>query len=176
MSDRTAPSCRLPICCINCSAELFRSHYEEPFTENRMVTRRDPCPDGRSARINRLGRGPSIVKLVGVEGSTLLVRGLDCLDDTPLLDIKPDPRQPKLVKVIEPEAVANRTGYAAPHTVHCGPEGIYLTALGAPDGGALVATQRREVERHRHFARAARNAEGFQGPGRHRAAAMPASP
>jgi tRNA-Thr(GGU) m(6)t(6)A37 methyltransferase TsaA len=31
-----------------------------------------------------------IVKLVGVEGSTLLVRGLDCLDDTPLLDIKPD--------------------------------------------------------------------------------------
>src|SRR6185437_2870671 len=34
--------------------------------------------------------GTSIVKLVGVEGSTLLVRGLDCLDDTPLIDIKPD--------------------------------------------------------------------------------------
>ena len=32
----------------------------------------------------------SIVKLVGVEGSTILVRGLDCLDETPLLDIKPD--------------------------------------------------------------------------------------
>jgi tRNA-Thr(GGU) m(6)t(6)A37 methyltransferase TsaA len=32
----------------------------------------------------------SIVKLVGVEGNTVLVRGLDCLDDTPLLDIKPD--------------------------------------------------------------------------------------
>jgi selenium-binding protein 1 len=27
-----------------------------------------------------------------------------------------------------------KTGYAAPHTVHCGPEGIYLNALGAPDG------------------------------------------
>jgi len=25
-----------------------------------------------------------------VEGSTLLVRGMDCLDGTPLLDIKPD--------------------------------------------------------------------------------------
>ncbi len=31
----------------------------------------------------------SVVRLVGVEGSTLLVRGLDCLDGTPLLDIKP---------------------------------------------------------------------------------------
>lgn len=34
--------------------------------------------------------GTSIVKLVGVEGNTLLVRGLDCLDETPLLDVKPD--------------------------------------------------------------------------------------
>ena len=34
--------------------------------------------------------GTSIVELVGVEGSTLLVRGLDCLDGTPLLDLKPD--------------------------------------------------------------------------------------
>jgi tRNA-Thr(GGU) m(6)t(6)A37 methyltransferase TsaA len=34
--------------------------------------------------------GTSIVDLVGVEGGTLLVRGLDCLDGTPLIDIKPD--------------------------------------------------------------------------------------
>jgi tRNA-Thr(GGU) m(6)t(6)A37 methyltransferase TsaA len=34
--------------------------------------------------------GTSIVKLVGVEGTTVLVRGLDCLDKTPLIDIKPD--------------------------------------------------------------------------------------
>jgi len=34
--------------------------------------------------------GTSIATLVGVEGSTMLVRGLDCLDGTPLLDIKPD--------------------------------------------------------------------------------------
>jgi tRNA (adenine37-N6)-methyltransferase len=32
----------------------------------------------------------ALVELVGVEGSTLLVRGLDCVDGTPLLDIKPD--------------------------------------------------------------------------------------
>ena len=34
--------------------------------------------------------GTSIVRLVALEGSTLLVRGLDCLDGTPLLDLKPD--------------------------------------------------------------------------------------
>jgi tRNA (adenine37-N6)-methyltransferase len=34
--------------------------------------------------------GTSIVHLVRVEGSTLIVRGLDCLDGTPLLDVKPD--------------------------------------------------------------------------------------
>ena len=32
----------------------------------------------------------SLVRLVAVEGACLLVRGLDCLDGTPLLDIKPD--------------------------------------------------------------------------------------
>ena len=32
----------------------------------------------------------SIVKFVAIEGNTVLVRGLDCLDGTPLLDIKPD--------------------------------------------------------------------------------------
>jgi selenium-binding protein 1 len=52
-----------------------------------------------------------------------------------ILDTKPDPRQPQIVKVIEPETVAKRTGYSRPHTVHCGPDGIYLNALGSPTGG-----------------------------------------
>ena len=30
------------------------------------------------------------VKLVKLEGNIVYVRGLDCLDETPLLDIKPD--------------------------------------------------------------------------------------
>jgi tRNA-Thr(GGU) m(6)t(6)A37 methyltransferase TsaA len=46
--------------------------------------------------------GTQMVRLVRVEGATLLVRGLDCLDGTPLIDLKPDrcaftplaPRQP----------------------------------------------------------------------------------
>jgi methanethiol oxidase len=52
-----------------------------------------------------------------------------------VIDTKPDPRQPKIIKVIEPEEVANRAGYSRTHTVHCGPDGIYVSALGAPDGG-----------------------------------------
>jgi tRNA-Thr(GGU) m(6)t(6)A37 methyltransferase TsaA len=34
--------------------------------------------------------GTSIVKFVKIEGNVILVRGLDCLDETPLLDVKPD--------------------------------------------------------------------------------------
>lgn len=32
----------------------------------------------------------SIVELIAIEGATLHVRGLDCLDGTPLIDLKPD--------------------------------------------------------------------------------------
>jgi tRNA (adenine37-N6)-methyltransferase len=34
--------------------------------------------------------GTQLVALVGVEGANVLVRGLDCLDGTPLIDLKPD--------------------------------------------------------------------------------------
>jgi selenium-binding protein 1 len=52
-----------------------------------------------------------------------------------IVDTKPDPTKLKIVKIIEPEEVFTRTGYSRTHTVHCGPEGIYVSALGAPDGG-----------------------------------------
>ena len=50
-----------------------------------------------------------------------------------ILDTKPDPRQPQIVKVIEPEEVFARARYSRFHTIHCGPEGIYVSALGSPD-------------------------------------------
>ena len=34
--------------------------------------------------------GTSLATLVGIEGATVMVRGLDCLDGTPLIDLKPD--------------------------------------------------------------------------------------
>ena len=39
-------------------------------------------------RLNPIGT--QLVRLLAVEGATLLVRGLDCLDGTPLIDLKPD--------------------------------------------------------------------------------------
>jgi selenium-binding protein 1 len=51
-----------------------------------------------------------------------------------ILDTKPDPRQPKIVKVIEPEEIFSRARYSRFHTIHCGPEGIYVSGLGSPDG------------------------------------------
>lgn len=51
-----------------------------------------------------------------------------------IIDTKPDPRKPQIVKVIEPQEVAERTGYSRPHTLHCGPDGIYISALGSPTG------------------------------------------
>jgi selenium-binding protein 1 len=51
-----------------------------------------------------------------------------------IIDAKSDPRAPKLVKVIEPDEVLKKTGYSRPHTSHCGPDGIYINALGSPSG------------------------------------------
>ena len=51
-----------------------------------------------------------------------------------ILDTKPDPREPKIVKVIEPEEIFKRARYSRLHTVHCGPEGIYVSALGSQEG------------------------------------------
>lgn len=53
-----------------------------------------------------------------------------------IVDTNPHPTQAKIHKIIEPEEVFRKTGYSRPHTVHCGPEGIYLSALWA----ALEAT------------------------------------
>lgn len=53
-----------------------------------------------------------------------------------IIDTKPDPRQPQIVKVIKPEEVFGRARYSRFHTIHCGPEGIYISALGSPQGDA----------------------------------------
>src|ERR1700751_4577520 len=63
----------------------------------RDLVMQSPANDGISrgtfslrspARPNPIGT--SIAKLVSIEGPIVTVRGLDCLDDTPLLDLKPD--------------------------------------------------------------------------------------
>jgi methanethiol oxidase len=68
-----------------------------------------------------------------VERRYLVVPGLKS-SRIHIVDTQPDPRQPRLVKVIEPDELARKTGYSRPHTSHCGPDGIYMSALGSPSG------------------------------------------
>ncbi|HWT23391.1 MAG TPA: selenium-binding protein SBP56-related protein [Solirubrobacteraceae bacterium] len=68
-----------------------------------------------------------------VERRYLLVPGLRS-SRIHVIDVKEDPRAPKLVKVVEAEEIARKAGYSRPHTVHCGPDGIYMSALGNPEG------------------------------------------
>ncbi len=70
-----------------------------------------------------------------MERRYLLVPGLrsSCIY---IFDVKPNPKQPKLVHTIEAKEIADRAGYSRPHTIHCGPDGIYVSALGNPDGDA----------------------------------------
>ena len=68
-----------------------------------------------------------------VERRYLIVPGLRS-SRIHVLDIKPDPKTPRIVKVIEPGEVFKRSGYSRLHTVHCGPDGIFLNGLGAPNG------------------------------------------
>jgi selenium-binding protein 1 len=53
---------------------------------------------------------------------------------TYVLDTKPDPRNPKVVREIQAEELAAKAGYSRPHTLHCGPGGIFLSALGGANG------------------------------------------
>ena len=63
----------------------------------RDLVRQSPANDGKvrgafslrtPVRPNPIGT--SIVKLIRREGATLFVQGLDCLDGTPLIDLKPE--------------------------------------------------------------------------------------
>lgn len=76
--------------------------------------------------------------LDGLQRRYLLVPGLRS-SDIHIFDTQPDPRRPALIKTISAEELAAKAGYSRPHTLHCGPTGVYLTCLGGGDdanGGA----------------------------------------
>src|SRR5262249_40600386 len=70
-----------------------------------------------------------------LERRYLIVPGLRS-SNIHVFDTQPDPRQPKLVRTIDAREIAERARSSRPHTVHCGPEGIYLSALGDAEGKA----------------------------------------
>ncbi|MFF5025570.1 selenium-binding protein SBP56-related protein [Streptomyces collinus] len=51
-----------------------------------------------------------------------------------VFDTDPDPARPRLVKTVEPDELAAKAGYSRPHTLHCGPDGVFLSCLGGADG------------------------------------------
>jgi methanethiol oxidase len=60
-----------------------------------------------------------------------------------VIDTKDDPRNPTIVKEIAPSELADKANYSRPHTIHCGPDGIYVSALGGgtaegPGGVAVL--------------------------------------
>src|SRR5690242_8281696 len=51
-----------------------------------------------------------------------------------VIDVRDDPRAPRIVKTIEPAELTGKTGYSRPHTSHCGPDAIYMSGLGGANG------------------------------------------
>lgn len=51
-----------------------------------------------------------------------------------IIDTKPDASHPAIARIIEPQEIIERTGYSRAHTVHCGPDAIYVSALGNASG------------------------------------------
>ncbi|OJD35977.1 selenium-binding protein [Diplodia corticola] len=77
------------------------------------------------------GHGPAAASL---QRRYLIVPGLRS-SDIFVLDTAPDPRAPVLVKTVAAAELADRAGYSRPHTVHCGPAGVFVTCLGGSDRG-----------------------------------------
>ena len=68
-----------------------------------------------------------------LERRYLIVPGLRS-SRTYILDTKPDPLNPRVVRTIEADELAAKAGYSRPHTLHCGPDGIFLSAIGGANG------------------------------------------
>jgi methanethiol oxidase len=69
----------------------------------------------------------------GLQRRFLLLPGLRS-SRVHVLDTQPDPRSPRLHKTIDASELADKAGYSRPHTLHCGPDGVFLTCLGGAGG------------------------------------------
>ncbi|PKW17047.1 selenium-binding protein SBP56-related protein [Saccharopolyspora spinosa] len=69
----------------------------------------------------------------GLQRRYLLLPGLRS-SNIHIYDTHPDPSQPRLVRTVAASELAAKAGYSRPHTLHCGPDGIYLSCLGGADG------------------------------------------
>ncbi len=79
------------------------------------------------------GRGGRSGRETGIHRRYLIVPGLRS-SRISVLDTKDDPRNPTIVKEIPASELAAKADYSRPHTIHCGPDGIYVSALGSGSG------------------------------------------
>jgi selenium-binding protein 1 len=71
--------------------------------------------------------------MTGLRRRFLLLPGLRS-SNIHVFDTQPDPRQPTLARTVTAAELARKAGYSRPHTLHCGPTGIYLSCLGGANG------------------------------------------
>jgi selenium-binding protein 1 len=79
--------------------------------------------------------------MTGLQRRYLVLPGLRS-SNIHVFDTQPDPRHPTLTRTVDAVELAEKAGYSRPHTLHCGPTGIYLSCLGGasgPDGPGGVA-------------------------------------
>ncbi|WP_214366187.1 selenium-binding family protein [Pseudonocardia sp. H11422] len=69
----------------------------------------------------------------GLQRRYLLLPGLRS-SNVHVFDTRPDPAAPQLVKTVTAQELADKAGYSRPHTLHCGPDGIFLSCLGGAHG------------------------------------------
>jgi selenium-binding protein 1 len=69
----------------------------------------------------------------GLRRRYLLLPGLRS-SDIHVYDTYPDPVRPRLDRTISARDLAEKAGYSRPHTLHCGPDGIFLSCLGGGNG------------------------------------------
>jgi selenium-binding protein 1 len=67
-----------------------------------------------------------------LERRYLLLPGLRS-SNVHIYDTRPDPTSPTLVKTIDAKELAAKASYSRPHTLHCGPDGIFVSCLGGAD-------------------------------------------
>jgi selenium-binding protein 1 len=71
--------------------------------------------------------------MTGLQRRFLLLPGLRS-SNIHVFDTHPDPRRPTLTRTVDAAELARKAGYSRPHTLHCGPTGIYLSCLGGANG------------------------------------------
>ena len=90
---------------------------------------------GRGDELHHFGWNRCSSACHGPDRSHLIVPGFRS-SRIHILNVADDPRRPSIETVIEPEELAEKTGYSRPHTVHCMPgDDIVISMLGDRNGG-----------------------------------------